>query len=226
MILVKPSIEYLQMTPKPLTAIERAGRICYKSEDKITSRSAQPFVQMLYDRGHYAMLEHASIAYMTVCDRGVSHEFVRHRLFSFSQESTRYCNYYGGVCYVLPLWLDDKLVPGKTVLCHKVVKYSNGSEIALDKLDDKSRTWITACAQSEENYIGLIEAGWSPQQARSVLIHSLKTEIVITGNLRQWIHFFRLRCSKAAHPQMQEIAKLIFKDIQDRIPDFDWNGIL
>lgn len=106
MRLIKPSVEFLDMTKNPLQVIERAGRTCYKSEDRITPGSAEVFVRKLLSRGHLAMIEHAWMSYRVVCDRGVTHEIVRHRLFSYAQESTRYCDYSGGVTFVIPSWLD------------------------------------------------------------------------------------------------------------------------
>ncbi|MGD9110631.1 MAG: FAD-dependent thymidylate synthase [Phycisphaerales bacterium] len=222
MILTKPSIEFLWATPNPLKAIEKAGRICYKSEDKITDTSSIEFVQKLIKRGHLAMIEHASVSYRIICDRGITHEIVRHRLFSFAQESTRYCNYSNGLQYILPPWTDERLLPGdlKLNIETNCIEYNNGNIIELSSLNKETVIWLTACGQSKSHYINLIESGWTPQKARSVLIHSLKTEIVVTGNLRQWMGFFELRCSKAAHPQMQEVANMLISDIHQRIPIF------
>ena len=107
MKLVKPSIEFLWMTDEPLftlrfRTIEQAGRTCYKSEDKITNDSAEHFVRRIMKMSHLAMIEHASASYRVICDRGVTHEIVRHRLFSYAQESTRYCNYKSGVTFIIP----------------------------------------------------------------------------------------------------------------------------
>ncbi len=219
MILIKPSIEFLWATPDPLQAIERAGRICYKSEDKITDTSSIEFVKRLVARDHLAMVEHASASYRIICDRGITHEIVRHRLFSFAQESTRYCNYLGGIQYILPPWVDEKLLPGDLKLNSQndSLEYEDGNVIELSALDKETAVWLRACGQCEEQYISLIKAGWTPQQARSILIHSLKTEIVVTGNLRQWMNFFELRCDKAAHPQMREIAFMLLDDIKEKM---------
>ena len=217
MKLVKPSIQFLNCTENPLQAIELAGRTCYKSEYKITSDSAKRFVKMLIDRGHHAMIEHASASYKVICDRGVTHEIVRHRLFSYAQESTRYCNYKGGVTFIIPPWLA-------------------GSEECREGIYITSRDnpyghlvniWFNQLFSIEATYIELVKDSWTPQQARSVLPNSLKTEIVITGNLREWRHFFSLRCAKTAHPQMREIARLLLCDITKRIPIlFDEYNIL
>jgi thymidylate synthase (FAD) len=185
------------------------------------------FVQKLIKRGHLAMVEHASASYRITCDRGITHEIVRHRLFSFAQESTRYCNYSGGLKYILPPWIDEQLVPGNVKLNTETdyLEYNDGHSIELSSLNKETVIWLTACSQSENHYIDLIEGGWAPQRARSVLIHSLKTEIVVTGNMRQWMGFFDLRCSGTAHPQMQEVANMLLSDIHRRIPIFIQNQV-
>ena len=205
MKLVKPSIEFLNMTEEPLRAIERAGRTCYKSEDKITEDSAEKFVGMLLKRGHEAMLEHASASYRIICDRGVTHEIVRHRLFSYAQESTRYCNYKGGVEFIIPPWV-------------YLMQGWYDKDAFSDHPNTPTNYWAVSMVYSEIEYKNLLSAGQSPQQARSVLPNSLKTEIVVTGNLRQWKEFFKQRCAKTAHPQMQEVANMVLEDIQQRVP--------
>ena len=203
MKLIKPSIQFLWMTNNPLQTIEKIGRTCYKSENKITPQSASGFVKMLIEKGHEAMIEHASISYRVICDRGVTHEIVRHRLFSYAQESTRYCNYNGRVTYVLPPW----------------VELDEGEYLSSDAAKDVvTENWLDLLLRAEESYTALTNYGWVPQQSRSVLPNALKTEIVITGNLREWHHFFRLRTSKTAHPQMQEIANMLLKDVRIRVP--------
>jgi thymidylate synthase (FAD) len=210
MILIKPSVCYLAGTNLPLELIEQAGRTCYKSEDKITPESNQNFVKKLLERGHEAVIEHASMTYRVVCDRGVTHEIVRHRLFSYCQESTRYCNYSGGVTFIIPPWCG----------CIEEGEYSKdnyGSYHCSDKLQEED-VWFVLMNKAESSYKVLINAGWSPQQARSVLPNSLKTEIVMTANLREWRHFFKMRTSKSAHPQMREVAFMILKDAVQRVP--------
>lgn len=166
------------MTPNPLEAIERAGRTCYKSEERIDYESAPKFIQMLLNRGHEAMIEHASMSYKLICDRGVSHEIVRHRLFSFAQESTRYCDYgKKGIQIIEP--------PGLTK--------SNDPDEA-----DTYSSWYGSMLQAENNYNEMRYLGAKPEIARSVLPNSLKTEIVVTGNFREWRHFFKLRTAKTA----------------------------
>ena len=204
-----------------MQTIEVAGRNCYKSEDKITLNSAEKFVKMLLKRGHEAMIEHAMASYRVICDRGVSHEIVRHRLFSYAQESTRYCNYKGGVTFIIPPWVKGDWSIGEFNIewINRIGKCTNHTPMNyLAGEDVGSFRWFCNMAIAERNYCNLLKDGWTPQQARSVLPNSLKTEIVITGNLREWRHFFKLRCDKAAHPQMREVANMILADIQKRIP--------
>jgi len=176
-----------------LKNLERYGRVCYKSENKITPNSARKFLATIIKNGHESVIEHEKITVRFICDRGVTHEIVRHRIGSYSQESTRYCNYKSdGIQVIEPFFFVGD-----------VKKY---------------QIWLEAMKASEKAYNDLIEAGASPQEARSVLPNSLKTEIVITYNLREWRHFFRLRCSKRAHPQMREIALLLLQEFKQRIP--------
>lgn len=183
-----------------LKNIELAKRVCYKSEDKITDDSYLKSVQELIDRKHEAMLEHGSVSVIITCDRGISHELVRHRIASFAQESTRYCNY-----------TKDKF--GNEITVIKPFFFEEGS-CAYDE-------WKESCERAESAYFELLSIGRSPQEARDVLPNSLKTEIVITMNLREWRHFFKLRaCGTTGkpHPQMLEITVPMLKSFQERIP--------
>lgn len=181
-----------------LKDIEKIGRTCYKSENKITEDSAKKFVGMLVKNGHEAMIEHSSITVKFICDRGVSHELVRHRLASFAQESTRYCNYskdkFGNeITVIQPCFLDEN----DTVGCD---------------------LWRNMMIEAEKTYFAMLRWGFSPQEARSVLPNSLKTEITMTMNLREWRHFFKLRTDKAAHPQMRELAIPLLAEFKQLIP--------
>ena len=297
MRLIKPSFEILEQKPGLdglLQHIERCGRTCYKSEDKITEESAPKFVDMLVKRGHTAMVEHGTVylkysitlegsmnmankyhfnKYSTVtigneplcggepqeykdkfnghtyayistnyrvllqndwlddlkyqceptehhvkritvkftCDRGVSHEFVRHRVFSFAQESTRYCNYskdkFGKECtFIIPCWLG---LPEGSVSSPEIPifreRHGNVVGIFLNNL-----YW------AEANYFDLLEQGWIAQQARAVLPNSLKTELIMTGTIEQWEGFFKLRCAKDAHPQARELAVPLYEEFVKR----------
>lgn len=190
MKVIDQSIEIMDITQNPLQLIEMCGRVCYKSEDKITSDSAERFVRQIIKSGHESVLEHAKATVKVICDRGVSHEIVRHRLASYSQESTRYCNYSGDVTFIIPPFTDS-------------ARYS---------------AWLLAMRDAEEKYRLLIDRGAKPEEARSVLPNSLKTELVMTMNLREWRHFFKMRLSKRAHPQMREVASLIYTELRRLIP--------
>lgn len=210
MLLVKPSFQILQIKDMPLELIEAAGRTCYKSEDKITPDSAPKFAEMILKRGHESVIEHISATVRFICDRGVSHEIVRHRLASFSQESTRYCDYEGGhVAFVIPPWLN---IP------RGIYGVDELDRIVTDKDDLGLFAWGSAMLDAEGSYKGLRKAGWRPEQARSVLPNSLKTEIVMTANLREWRHFFRLRTAPAAHPQMREVACPLLAQFRAAMP--------
>lgn len=288
MKLIKPSFEIWEQ-PSGLEGvykqIERVGRVCYKSEDKITEDSAKPFVDRMIKSGHGAMLEHGTVylkcetevinryihpedgeeedfnklekheynsysvtsddgiyLYVTtnlrvlvengwlddlkyickptefhekritvhfVCDRGVSHEFVRHRVMSFAQESTRYCNYskdkFGNeLTFIIPCWIKD--LEEKSYLAH--AEYHHTKE-------DASKQWYDVCMNSEFVYEDLIRLGWKPQEARAVLPNSLKTELVVTGFVSDWNHFFDLRArgtTGAPHPQAKELAEPLMKE--------------
>ncbi len=189
-----------------LQKIERVGRTCYKSEDKIGIGSAEKFVSRLISSGHESVIEHGSITVRVICDRGVSHEIVRHRLASYSQESSRYCNYTA-----------DKF--GNEIT---VIDIATGFQYDLSDQKDvnKYRIWTQAMLDAEKHYFEMIEAGAKPEEARSVLPNSTKTEIVMTMNLREWRHFFRMRCSSRAHPQIIEVSKMILNVFAERYPAF------
>ena len=176
-----------------LKRLERYGRTCYKSEDRITPLSARHFIRMLIKNGHESVIEHEKVTVRVICDRGVSHEWVRHRIGSYSQESTRYCNYSSGeMQFIEPIFFKTDA--------------------------EKYKVWEKTMRVCEEAYNKLLQMGASPQEARSVLPNSIKTELVVTYNLREWRHFFRLRCSKRAHPQMREITVPLLYEFQKRIP--------
>lgn len=280
MKLIKPSFE-IREQPSGLEGvykqIERAGRICYKSEDKITEDSAKSFVDRMIKSGHGAMLEHGTVylynpgdkqmldmikrysenpysrlkvvkadstgaiigpVWITtnyrvivennwekdliyyspnpvplhpkritvhfVCDRGVSHEFVRHRVMSFAQESTRYCNYskdkFGNECtFIYPNWFNKYFEDNYSNL--NIRDWQTGLDIACAETN-----WIYAMLYAEKAYFSSISNGMKPQQARTVLPNSLKTELVMTAFVSDWRHFFELRCAANAHPQARELA--------------------
>ena len=181
-----------------LKKIERIGRLCYKSENAITENSHLDFVRMLISRGHEAMIEHFSFSVLFTVDRGVTHEIVRHRLASFAQESTRYCNYskgkHGNEITVIetPFWEEDSA---------------------------EYKAWEMSCLTAEAQYIALTkQMGGLAQEARAILPNSTKADIVMTANLRSWRNFFKLRTAKDAHPQMREVTIPLLEELQNRLP--------
>ena len=281
MRLIKPSYKIIEQEPGingVYKMIEYAGRICYKSSNKITEDSAKPFVDRMIKSGHGAMLEHGTVylqvpnsndiclvlalnpytkyksmgdtCYATtnlrvlvehdalwlmkyqcepteyherrvtvhfVCDRGVSHEFVRHRVFSFAQESTRYCNYskdkFGNqITFIQPSWITlDKEIAPINELCFLTKQYDT---------DDPNLRYLASLVEANYTYVLLLNKGWTPQQARAVLPNSLKTELVMTGFVSDWKHFFRLRSRIAEtgkpHPQAQELADPLMDEFVKR----------
>lgn len=196
---------------KELQYIERIGRVCYKSEDRITENgeSAKKFVSMLISRGHEAMIEHSSLSVKFTIDRGVSHELVRHRIASFAQESTRYCNY-----------TNDKFGNEISVICPMggILLDTKTNSLSGNDINRLMNEWIAAMEDAERHYFKMIEIGATPQMARSVLPNSTKTEITITANYREWRNFFKLRTPHSAHPQMREVTIPLLKQLKQRIP--------
>jgi thymidylate synthase (FAD) len=203
MKIIKSSFEILNIKNREeaeslLKIIEIAGRTCYKSEHKITQDSSKAFLTNILKLGHESVIEHVSISVKIVCDRGISHEIVRHRIASYSQESTRFCNY---------------------------SKDNFGNEITViepcfwEKDSDLYKKWEESIKASEQEYFYLISNGAKPQEARSVLPNSLKTEIVMTANLRSWRNFFRLRTSQSAHPQIREISIPMLNEFKILMPE-------
>jgi len=228
MRLIKAGFEIL--TPidgeEILKNIEKAARTCYQSEGKIEYEdkwilndrgestgvirdyavSARVLIKKLMKLGHEAMFEFGGmITVRFIVDRGVSHELVRHRVASFAQESTRYCNYGKDehISFIIPCWTD----------------FEEGIVEGTGQFDKPGRQWISVMEIAEFNYNLLIkDFKWSPQQARSVLPNSLKTEINVSANIREWRHILKLRTANAAHPQMQEVMRPLLKEFQSRIP--------
>lgn len=199
MRIIEPYFEIMEEINglKMIERIEKYGRICYKSEGKISDGSAQKFVKSILKNGHESVIEHEKISIKIVCDRGVTHEIVRHRIASYSQESTRYCNYF-----------DDKF--GKELTFIRPVFWKNDR--------DKMSIWEQSMQKIEDEYNMLISLGAQPQEARSILPNSLKTEIIVTMNLREWRHFFILRTSKRAHPQMRQVSLKLLLELKKIVP--------
>lgn len=199
MKIIQPDVELI--TPLNgrviLERLEECGRVCYKSESYISENSCKTFCEKIIKSGHESVLEHCSFTLKFICDRGVSHEIVRHRIASYSQESTRYCNY-----------SNDRFGTEITVI----------EPLFLEPDTEIYNIWKNSCQNAEYAYFALLDAGLMPQEARSVLPNSLKTEVVMTANIREWRHFFRLRCSPAAHPQMWQVATQALRLVHERVP--------
>lgn len=177
-----------------LQRIERAGRTCYKSEDKITSSSASKFVQKIAQSGHDSVLEHVNLTIKFITNRGVTHELVRHRIASYSQKSTRYVNYTKKeMQFIKPHWLDQQPVA--------------------------ANLWLGQMNEIEDTYVNLIAMGLKPEDARGVLPNDLETEIVMTANLREWKHVLELRTSLRAHPQIRALLLPLKKELEEKLPE-------
>ena len=173
-----------------LQDIERIGRVCYKSEHRITNSSAAPFVRNIIARGHESVLEHISITIRFITDRAIANELVRHRIAAYSQESTRYCNYKDKIEFIYPKNVSDKQL----------------------------QLIMEACACAATTYQTLIADGATPEVARDVLPLCTKTELIATYNLREWRHILRLRTDKAAHPKMRELMQTLLQFFQGLVP--------
>lgn len=199
MRIVEPSVEIMSTIDYEsiLKNLEFYGRVCYKSEGSITEDSANRFIRMIIKNGHESVLEHEKITVKFICDRGVSHEIVRHRIASYSQESTRYCNYN-----------QDRF----------------GNELTLikpcfwEEQQEQYKIWKNNMQMIEDSYNHLISLGAKPEEARSILPNSLKTEIVVTMNMREMRHFLKLRTSPKAHPQMRQVACMLLRELKEKLP--------
>ena len=224
MKLIKPSTKIL--TPingdEIIKTIANIARTCYKSEANSTKEKDEALVKNLIKSKHEAMIEFYDITVKFTCDRGVSHEIVRHRLASFAQESTRYCRYTknkfnNGLTFIIPSWIN---------LPEGDYTYWDGDWVDMNKLkinlpaegSKPVSNWLFAMEHADTTYKILINQGWKPEQARMVLPMSIKTEINMKANLREWRHFFNLRCSQAAHPDIRVLALDLLKQFHEVIP--------
>lgn len=199
MIIIPPKVLVpdTELNEGKLTNLERYARICYKSEDKMDDDYNERFLSSIISRGHESVIEHEKVTVMFIVDRGITHEIVRHRIGSYSQESTRYCNY-----------SHDKFGQEITVI----------KPYYLEDNEEAYEEWYKGCEATEKSYFAMLKKGCSPQEARAVLPTCLKTEIAVTYNMREWRHFFELRCSPAAHPQMREVTIPLLLLFKERLP--------
>ena len=223
MRLIKPKVEILDILDEraAIHRIATVARTCYKSEDYSTVQKDKALVKRLIDSKHDAMLEFVDVTVRFTTDRAIANELVRHRMASYAQESTRYCNYskdkFGNeLTFIMPSWLDWQITDEDFI-----------TEATLSTEDIKntdiysnyiSRTFLESLLQVESAYLSLVRNGWTAEQARAVLPLCTKTEINMKANLREWRHFFRLRCSKHAHPDMRVLALDLLKRMHDKLP--------
>jgi thymidylate synthase (FAD) len=218
MKVIRQSWSFEFLPPNILETIEKAGRTCYKTEEKIVPGTAEKFVKKIIESGHLSVIEHVNVSVRIITDRGVTHELVRHRLAAYSQESTRYCSYdqdkFGNeITVILPVWFYDLDTD------HLVKVFQDDKKLVFVNLYEEAfYRWYWGCQHSEYIYFDLLKLNQTPQQARAVLPNSLKTEIVVTANLREWRHILSLRTSKAAHPQIREIMLNILEGFKKEIP--------
>lgn len=200
MKLIKPKVEILDKIngDEVITKLAKIARVCYKSEDASTLEKDKRLVENLIKSGHEAMIEFFDVTVKFTCDKGTSHQIVRHRMASYAQESSRYCNYskdkFGNeLTFIIPSWVKEEYT-------------------------DADVEWAQAMMDAESHYFELLNKGWKPQQARMVLPMSIKTEINMKANLREWRHFFKLRCDTAAHPDMRKLALDLLEQMHSLIP--------
>ncbi len=217
MELIKPYfiIETETYTASYLETLERFIRVCYKSEDKIGEGSAEKLIKNCIKRRHWTVFEHLTMSVRFVVNRGFTHELVRHRLVSYLQESTRFCNYGGGITFIVPPWII--IPPGIYCNIFGDINYEIGiKEMKSAVRTDKDSHWFNVMSNAEFRYGELLKLGVKPEEARGVLPIDLKTEIIATANLREWRHIFQLRTSPKAHPQMREIMIPLLKEFKKR----------
>lgn len=215
MKLIKPSVEILDELHGDtiLKILERVARTCYKSEDKITedTSSAKKLLKVLLTKQHASILEFIDIRVKFTCSRACANEIVRHRLGSYAQESTRYCNYtkdkFGNeLTFIQPYYLNEA----------ELAQYGPYHLVSRNKSPES--IFICSLNNAEKDYLTLIESGWKAQEARDILPLCLKTELNVKYNLREWRHFFELRCDSAAHPEIRNLAKTVLKEFHNKIP--------
>lgn len=183
---------------KIMKNIERACRTCYRSEDKITEDSYKNLIKNCVNRGHESVLEHEKITVRLTCDIGVYKDLTRHRIASFSIESTRYCNY------------------GKDKWDNQI-KFIKPCNIEGDS--ELYSNWVGTMDFVEKEYIAMSKNGATPDQMRMILPHSTAAEVTMTANIREWKHIFELRCSKRVHPSVQQVMIPLLLYFKEKMPE-------
>ena len=202
MKIIDPTFEYIAAPTREeaYRAIAAAMRNCYRAELNAMPATDEQMVEKAIKRGHLSVLEFAEVSINITCDRGVTHELVRHRLCSYAQESTRYCNYSGEkfgreLTFVRPSWT---LNPG---------------------MENRMLLWMKAVSNAEDSYMEMLDAGATPQEARAVLPNSLATKVAMKANMREWIHVFRMRCDLPAHPDMRQTMTPLLIEMKAEYPE-------
>lgn len=213
--IIDPKVKLEVSTPDAEKVIEKAARTCYKSETKITDESHKTFIKNIIKAGHTSVLEHASATFRIICDRAVTHELVRHRIASYSQESQRYVNYKNDVVFIKPSHITNEALDSALEMCNAIT-FDDPKDLSAEQRSISA--WLKSLIIAENTYKELIALGWKPQEARSILPNCTKTEIVVTMNFRSWLNFLELRTSKAAHPDIRLIAELIGKELYKTAP--------
>ena len=201
-------------------------RNCYKSEDKITTDSYKKIIPSVISKGHTSTIEHVSFTFRIITSRDVLQELVRHRIASYSVESTRYCNYNKkGMQFIKPAFVSDEDL-NKAIELYKYLSEDRVKLLNSDKTSNDVKCifrWLEDINAAETSYNYMIEHGWKPQQARAILPGCLKTEIVMTMNCRSLLNFIELRTSNSAHPDIVIIAKEIQKIVTEICPEIFGN---
>lgn len=213
MFLIKPKYEIITKLDRDnvLTQLEVIGRVCWKSEGSIKEGSAAKFCSKLMGKNHLSVIEHVSMTVKFTVDRGVTHELVRHRLCSVTQESTRYVKLRdAGITFIIPPWVN---------LSEGEYTYIPNWQRDGIQLSFEDQVWLLSLLNVETDYNTLIDGGWTPQQARSILPNALKAEIYVTANLREWKHIFDLRCELSVHPQMREVMVPLRDEMRALLPE-------
>ena len=218
MKIIEQSHEILKIDSDILEQVEIAARNCYKSEDKICPGSAEKMVKMLIKKEHTAILEFGDITVRFTTNRGNTHEMVRHRVgMSYAQESTRYVRYDGNMEFIKPVWCSDQVLGVHTIEWINLIGARLEGQINPE-LPPAENIWFWNQAIAERDYCKLLDCGWRAEQAREILPNSLKTEIIVKGNLRSWRHMLKLRTSPAAHPQFRALLKPLLAELKQRVP--------
>ncbi len=229
MKIVKPYAKIMEpeLLAGALARIEYAARVSHRSEDGQTDESAERFIRaVVLQHGDWSVVEHVSASVEFLVDRGITHEIVRHRIASYTQESTRFVNYAKKMApsFVYPrvgIWCDncesgDEPHPSKAEQPTDSPWVHSLDNVTQDCNFDQS--WLNAIQTSENEYKVLLAAGWRPQEARSVFPNALASKIIVTMNLRTWRHFFLMRTSKEAHPQMRQVTIPLLAEFQRLVP--------